>query len=278
MTWQISGDWRLADGTVIASGAGRVTHPSVVFKFTEEYPISINLDGTLSPDAFIRLRIGDKTLAVRQSTGRYSTTISGVEGQGFAIDVPRGSFTGEIELPTAPVFTFTQPIARSRPVGVLAEFDDVLNDLILIATGGPTVNEGLVSHYQANGATSSNLQQAEYEFLVAASAAPENINDMWFKLLTGAGYAGAMNDMLKEFWGAGGTFGPPAAVDMNQLGAYMTSEGWTVLNQTNNSFQIQSTGDTILRANMQACNFAGLFGPLENDLRDGLAAQGKVCP
>lgn len=85
-----------------------------------------------------------------------------------------------------------------------------LNDAILAATGGPSVNDGLVTHYQANGATSGDLGTAEYQFLVANGATPAHRQDMWYQLLPPVvGFVGQLNDMLLPFWLAGGTFAPP---------------------------------------------------------------------
>ena len=85
-----------------------------------------------------------------------------------------------------------------------------LNDAI-VAIVGPQINDGLLNHYQTNGATSNELQDAEYEFLISNGATPAQIQDMWFELLRAAGYTGSLNDMLLPFWQAGGVFGPIAA-------------------------------------------------------------------
>ncbi len=89
-----------------------------------------------------------------------------------------------------------------------------LNDAILAAvqaTGESQLNDGLVLHYQANGATSSDLNDAEYEFLVANGATPsQHVQDMWKQILPPVvGFDGQLNDMLLIFWLGGGTFAPP---------------------------------------------------------------------
>ena len=81
-----------------------------------------------------------------------------------------------------------------------------INDAIQ-AVVGPQINDGLLVHYKANGATSDELQDAEFEFLVAGGAAEASIADMYHELL-GPGH---LSDLLLDFWIAGGTFGPPAA-------------------------------------------------------------------
>lgn len=81
-----------------------------------------------------------------------------------------------------------------------------INDAILAATGGPTVSDGLLAHYQAGGATSNNVIDAERQFLIAAGATDGQLNDMWFEQLGAAGYTGALDDRRLEFWKAGGNF------------------------------------------------------------------------
>lgn len=84
-----------------------------------------------------------------------------------------------------------------------------INDAILAATGGPTINDGLLAFYQANGATSNSLNDAEYEYLIANGATAGQVNDMWFDLLTQAGFTGALNDMKLQFWLGGGVSPSP---------------------------------------------------------------------
>ncbi len=76
-----------------------------------------------------------------------------------------------------------------------------INDCILEATGGPTVNDGLLSYYLLNGATSNNIKDAEYEFLLVQGAtASTSIQDMWFEFLRGRAYVGSVSDMQSRFW------------------------------------------------------------------------------
>ncbi len=64
-------------------------------------------------------------------------------------------------------------------------------------------------YYQANGATSNCLQDAEREFLIAQGLDPEHNQDMWFALLRALGYSGSLPDMLSDFWCDGeGKVGP----------------------------------------------------------------------
>jgi len=63
-------------------------------------------------------------------------------------------------------------------------------------------------------------------------------------------------------------------VDMVELGSYMTSQGWTVINQTNDTFEIQETGGFVTRMNMDACFFDPYIGPVQVDLEEGMNLQG----
>lgn len=79
-----------------------------------------------------------------------------------------------------------------------------INDHILAATGGPTVNDGLLAWYKARGATSNNLIDAEREFLLARGVADGHLSDMWFKYLGGLGHTGSLSDRKYQFWSGGG--------------------------------------------------------------------------
>ncbi len=81
-----------------------------------------------------------------------------------------------------------------------------INDDILSATGGPTVNEGLLSYYQTNGATSDDLQDAELEFLEAlvVPVTAGSLQDMWMEFLGVQGFTGALDDRRAAFWANGG--------------------------------------------------------------------------
>lgn len=72
-----------------------------------------------------------------------------------------------------------------------------LQDEILRVTGGPTVNEGLASHF---GKTASeSLQDAERRWLnaVPQSSAFASIADMWDEFLAGSG---SLNDRKFIYW------------------------------------------------------------------------------
>ena len=77
-----------------------------------------------------------------------------------------------------------------------------LNDAILLATGGPTINEGLATHFSRTVAES--LQDAERRYLIEKGATPGHRNDMWFGVLRANGHTGTLNDMLFTFWDGGG--------------------------------------------------------------------------
>ncbi len=76
-----------------------------------------------------------------------------------------------------------------------------INDEILRATGGPTINDGLASWY---GMTASEtLNDAEMRWLLSqAGTTTGTINDLWFEFLSNApnSFTGALNDMKLLYW------------------------------------------------------------------------------
>ena len=77
-----------------------------------------------------------------------------------------------------------------------------INDAILKATAGPTLNEGLLAWYRGNGATSYDIQDAENEFLTARSAPAGQIADRWFAYLGTLTYTGSLDDRRYQYWTA----------------------------------------------------------------------------
>ena len=78
-----------------------------------------------------------------------------------------------------------------------------INDCILAATGGPTVNDGLLAWYKAGGATSDSINDAEREFLLAQGVADGQLNDMWVEYISnlpGAPSSGSANELLRWYW------------------------------------------------------------------------------
>lgn len=75
-----------------------------------------------------------------------------------------------------------------------------VNDEILRATGGPTINDGL-STWFARTSTES-LNDAEYRWLLAKPTVAATINDMWFEFLRTSLFTGSLNDMKLAYWTA----------------------------------------------------------------------------
>jgi hypothetical protein len=78
-----------------------------------------------------------------------------------------------------------------------------INDEILRATGGPTLNEGLASWFTQT--TAETLSDAEHRWLLAQAATTNaSINDMWEQFLLAApnSYSGSLNDMKYLYWSA----------------------------------------------------------------------------
>lgn len=90
--------------------------------------------------------------------------------------------------------------------GALAAFKDVVgalidqfNDLVMDVTG-PQIDDGLLAHYKANGATSDTLNDAEYQYLIARGMPPGVLGDMWNTYLIGKGYSGGITEMKHAWW------------------------------------------------------------------------------
>ena len=81
---------------------------------------------------------------------------------------------------------------------------------------------GNIAYYQANGATSNDLDDAEREFLIANGGVnpvgdpQQHENDMWFYMLGIFGYTGALDDRQLKFWEGGGVI--PAIIGAFTLG------------------------------------------------------------
>lgn len=76
-----------------------------------------------------------------------------------------------------------------------------LNDEIVRATGGPTLNGGLALWYSKTASESLQDAEARWLFSQAAVTALEKNQDMWFKFLD-VTYDGTLNDMKLAYWSA----------------------------------------------------------------------------
>jgi len=99
-----------------------------------------------------------------------------------------------------------------------------VNDCILEATGGPTINDGLATFF---GMTATeNINDAEYRWLGEQGATASQLNDRWFELLFSAGLHGSLNDMKHYFWCVwGGVIPAPPANVVTHLGVPLTHGG-----------------------------------------------------
>jgi hypothetical protein len=84
----------------------------------------------------------------------------------------------------------------------------LVNDKMFAALRGlgftGAVPDMLLEYYQANGATSPALPDAEREFLLAVYPAgtSKQVSDLWFGYLRSQGYTGSVSDMLLQYWTA----------------------------------------------------------------------------
>ena len=82
-----------------------------------------------------------------------------------------------------------------------------VNDDIILATGGPTVNEGLSTWFSRTA--TETLGDAERRWLLAqVGAAGGTISDLWYAVLRAAGHTGSLNDMKKSYWNIEATQNP----------------------------------------------------------------------
>jgi len=76
-----------------------------------------------------------------------------------------------------------------------------VNDEILRATGGPTINEGLFTWF--GGLKGEHLNDAEQRWLKGGDGAVgESVNDLWYTFLRAALFTGSLNDMKLSYWTA----------------------------------------------------------------------------
>ena len=72
-----------------------------------------------------------------------------------------------------------------------------LNDAILQATGGPTVNQGLANWFGKS--PNETLQDAERRWLITETGSADGTNeDLWMLFLVG--YSGTINDRKLAYW------------------------------------------------------------------------------
>lgn len=104
-------------------------------------------------------------------------------------------------------------------------------DGIMAALGPGQVNDLLLAYYKSNGAVSSSITDAEYEFLIVQGASPGNVQDMWSEYLQSLGWSGSVSDMKNSFWvkeGGGVVLGPNLWDDGSASGAnwVLTDDLW----------------------------------------------------
>jgi len=85
-----------------------------------------------------------------------------------------------------------------------------LNDAILRATGGPTVNDGLRAYYNDQGIPYGPLNDMERTFLrVQMPTAQGTTNDLWMQYTENLGYTGTLNEKLWKYWVIAAGIGAP---------------------------------------------------------------------
>lgn len=153
-----------------------------------------------------------------------------------------------------------------------------LNDVKYLALGASgDINDSFLIWLQANGATSNELNTAQWEYLIAQGATSRELNSMWFEVTGNLGHTGALNDRLHSFWSAQVN---PVIVDTAVANSYnyMSGQGWNcqwvvmgvefdILVPNNKSWRI--TGPYV-----RGCDYSNLPSPMANDMMDSSQAQG----
>jgi len=85
----------------------------------------------------------------------------------------------------------------------MPQINDAFNAAIADVANKNSLQEKLLRYYQANGATSNDVQDAEVEFLNARLIAAGDLQDRWLTYLRGKGFTGSLNEM-KYAWAIGG--------------------------------------------------------------------------
>ncbi|MES0344003.1 MAG: hypothetical protein ABUK16_07790, partial [Anaerolineales bacterium] len=70
----------------------------------------------------------------------------------------------------------------------------------------PTTNDLLFAWTLTQGGSGNTLNDRIYSMLISQGATPGHVNDMWAQVLVLQGFSGSLNDQLKQFWEAGGSF------------------------------------------------------------------------
>ncbi len=79
----------------------------------------------------------------------------------------------------------------------------------------PTTNDLLFAWTLTQGGSGDTLNDRIYSMLISQGATPGHVNDMWAQVLVLQGHTGSLNDQMKQFWEAGGSFS--GSVDDNLL-------------------------------------------------------------
>ena len=98
-------------------------------------------------------------------------------------------------------FTSTSDAAAALTSTIV---DLMTRSLIDLGYTGGTV-QMLLQYYQANGATSNGLADAEKQFLLARGVtASDTIADMWVEYFTSRGFTSSLTQGMSDFWGLNG--------------------------------------------------------------------------
>ena len=78
-----------------------------------------------------------------------------------------------------------------------------LDDAILRATGGNSVEDGLAAYYLAGGATGSTPDELSRSYAMSRAVGVDpnaTTDDIWMTYLGNLGFSGSLDDRLLQYW------------------------------------------------------------------------------
>jgi hypothetical protein len=188
--WNTTGNWSETNGVITATGVGRAVLTGFNPIQGKFYPIEFTIAGTYDAGALLRAQLGSVVFAVTGVGDKsFIKQSDGIDQ--FSLESVLGGFTGTIG-----------PVIKAGLASLLNPNPQTISDLILAATGGPTINGGLAGWYSQTA--SETLMGAENRWLSEQAGVTAVTNlDMWFQFLTLNGYGpGTVGDMKLKYWAA----------------------------------------------------------------------------
>ncbi len=114
------------------------------------------------------------------------------------------TFTPDFPLAYSTLYTATLTTSIQDTNGIPLASNFVWSFTTMTQQVAKQINDCHLAFFKANGATSNDYDDAEYEYLFSLVHVSGQKNDMWFALLRVLGYTGDLTKMMDEFWFANG--------------------------------------------------------------------------